>query len=243
VTNFEPLVAMKMPRYDTLDLAIPPLTRMLREVDRVRPDVIHISTPGPVGLVGLIASRMMRCPVVGVYHTDFPAYIDRLFDDHVLTQTCSHAMRMFYKTFRAIFTRSEDYAASLERMGIERSRLTRLLPGIDLAAFNPGYRDVTIWDRLPAARVPRGAASRHGTRQPGASAVLRACERRKEPAHADEDLEGCAGASGFHWLASGTGDRRRRPVSAGDGKGTDRLERPVPRVPPRPRAFGDLRIK
>ncbi|MCG3121892.1 MAG: GDP-mannose-dependent alpha-mannosyltransferase [Phycisphaerales bacterium] len=157
VTNFEPLFAMKMPRYDTLDLAIPPLTRMLREVDRVRPDVIHISTPGPVGVVGLIASRMMRCPVVGVYHTDFPAYIDRLFDDHVLTQTCSHAMRMFYRTFRAIFTRSEDYAASLERMGIERGRLTRLLPGIDLTDFNPGYRDPSIWDRLPAAAGPGGS--------------------------------------------------------------------------------------
>lgn len=149
VVNFNPLLAMKMPRYENLDVVFPPLTRMLREADKIQPDVIHISTPGPVGLAGLIAARMLRCPVAGVYHTDFPAYIDRLFDDHVMTTTCARAMRLFYGGFRAIFTRSDDYARGLAEMGIDPARLTRLLPGIDLSAFTPAMRDPAVWSMLP----------------------------------------------------------------------------------------------
>ncbi len=159
VTNFEPILAMKMPKYENLDLTLPPLLPMLRAADAIQPDVVHISTPGPVGLVGLLASRMLRCPAIGVYHTDFPAYIDRLFEDHVLTSTSRHAMRLFYSSFQAIFTRSEDYAQNLRAMGVNPGRLSRLLPGIDLHAFGPRFRDTGIWEALPGRTCHPGPAS------------------------------------------------------------------------------------
>ncbi len=80
VFNFDPVFATKMPKYEQLELALPPLTRILRHIDRHQPDVIHISTPGPVGLVGYLAARMLKVPVLGVYHTDFPAYVEHLFE-------------------------------------------------------------------------------------------------------------------------------------------------------------------
>ncbi|CAN0580980.1 unnamed protein product, partial [Laminaria digitata] len=72
VQNFTPVYARAMPGYDTLELAIPPAIELLRAAEDFAPDVIHISTPGPVGSVGFIAARLMRVPIVGVYHTDFP---------------------------------------------------------------------------------------------------------------------------------------------------------------------------
>lgn len=163
VTNFEPLFHTKMPGYETLDVTLPPLLPILRHVESHRPDVIHISTPGPVGIVGLIAARMLRVPVVGVYHTDFPAYIDNLFDDFTFTSASEWYMRWFYSGFRAILTRSTGYTGSLMRLGLDAGRIRPLAPGFEAAKFNPRFRDDSIWARLETqcGAAARGL-SRHG---------------------------------------------------------------------------------
>lgn len=148
VYNFDPVFSTRMPKYDNLDLCLPPLMRILRHVDKHQPDVIHISTPGPVGCIGFLAAKMLRVPVLGVYHTDFPAYIDRLFDDHGLTRLSESFMRGFYQPFTAIFTRSEDYVRSLTKLGLDGSRIVSLMPGFDVEQFNPGYANRSIWKDL-----------------------------------------------------------------------------------------------
>ncbi len=148
IYNFDPVFATKLPKYENLDLCLPPLMRILRHIDKHQPDVIHISTPGPVGCVGFLAAKMLRIPVLGVYHTDFPAYIDRLFDDSGLTRLSESFMRGFYKPFTAIFTRSEDYVQSLASLGLDRERIVSLMPGFDTKEFNPGFADRTIWKRF-----------------------------------------------------------------------------------------------
>lgn len=145
IHNFEPIFATGMPKYDNLEVCLPPLLRILRHVDRHQPDVIHISTPGPVGLAGLLAGRMLKVPILGVYHTDFPAYVDRLLDDQAFTWICRLYMKWFYTPFRAIFTRSVDYVESLTELGMKREAVVPLLPGVDVDVFHPRYRDVTVW--------------------------------------------------------------------------------------------------
>lgn len=148
ITNFQPVFAAAMPRYEQLEVALPPVVRMLRHADRFQPDVIHISTPGPVGCVGFLAARMLRAPMLGVYHTDFPAYIEHLFEDASMTWACSRFMRAFYAPFRNVFTRSRDYAESLKKLGMPEDRLVTLRPGIDTQTFHPRYRDESIWSRV-----------------------------------------------------------------------------------------------
>lgn len=148
VRNFKPLARMRMPRYPELDLVIPPVTAMLRAVELWRPHVIHVSTPGPVGLVGLLAAWKLGVPLAGVYHTDFPAYIDRLFDDHVLTGAAARFMVQIYGRFRVIFTRSVEYSRRLQAMGIDGGRVVALRPGIVLQSFAPHLRRTAIWEEL-----------------------------------------------------------------------------------------------
>ncbi len=148
--NFDPVYAAPLPKYDGLEVVLPPLVPMLRHLDRHQPDCIHISTPGPVGLVGFVAAKMLRVPVLGVYHTDFPSYIDALFKDHALTVVSEKFMRLFYKPFAAIFTRSEEYVESLVRLGMERGRCCALMPGFESGSFCPRFRDVSVWERFPA---------------------------------------------------------------------------------------------
>lgn len=148
IYNFEPVFAGKMPRYETLDFVLPPLMKILRHVDKHQPDVIHISTPGGVGCIGFLVAKMLRVPVLGVYHTDFPAYVDDLFDDHGLTKMTEKFMRGFYKPFSAIFTRSEQYKQSLTRLGLDENRIIRLLPGFDNTLFHPSHREPFVWQKL-----------------------------------------------------------------------------------------------
>ena len=150
VFNFDPVFATSMPRYQNLELVFPPLVPILRHLDRHQPDCIHISTPGPVGMIGFIAARMLRVPVLGVYHTDFPSYVDNLFEDHAFTYACERFMRFFYKPFWAVFTRSQDYVDSLVRLGLERERCCALMPGFESQAFHPRFRDCSTWDRFAA---------------------------------------------------------------------------------------------
>jgi glycosyltransferase involved in cell wall biosynthesis/predicted phosphodiesterase len=39
-----------------------------------KPDVLHVSTPGPFGCFGITLARQLRLPLVGIYHTDFSGY-------------------------------------------------------------------------------------------------------------------------------------------------------------------------
>ncbi len=48
----------------------------LRAVAAHRPDVIHVHTPGPVGLLGVLAARRLGLPLVQTYHTDLHAYAE-----------------------------------------------------------------------------------------------------------------------------------------------------------------------
>lgn len=153
IHNLKPIFAMKMPKYPTLDIVTPPFGRMLALARRSRPDVFHLSTPGPVGLTGLLAAKMAGAPRLGVYHTDFPAYIAHLFRDPVFTRITSDYMKFFYNSFERIFSRSEDYIEALERLGFPRERCVRLRPGVALETFGPEHRDTAIWSEHPEIRT------------------------------------------------------------------------------------------
>ncbi|MBK7403412.1 MAG: glycosyltransferase [Phycisphaerales bacterium] len=218
IFNFEPVFATSMPRYQNLEVVFPPLVPILRHLDRHQPDCIHISTPGPVGLIGFLAARMLRVPVLGVYHTGFPSYVDNLFEDHAFTYACERFMRFFYKPFWAIFTRSQDYVESLARLGLDRDRCA-LMPGFESGAFHPRFRDRSTWDRFPAMDPESvkvlyvGRVSLEKT-----CPFSRRCEAGPAQARrAGSQRRTCRG--------------RRRPLPRADAAGTPQAPGPFPRLP------------
>jgi glycosyltransferase involved in cell wall biosynthesis len=148
IHNLPPVLAMKMPRYENLELVWPPVRRMLRFAAEHRPTAIHVSTPGPVGLVGRLAAQGLGVPLLGTYHTDFPAYIDRLFDLQGLTWLTRAVMSDFYRPFDIVFTRSAEYRDAMHALGVDASHLETLRPGITTAAFDPRCADASIWNSL-----------------------------------------------------------------------------------------------
>ncbi len=139
VRNFKPLWARPMPGYPQLDVVLPPALAMIAFALEFRPDVIHLSTPGSVGTAGLIASMLLRVPVAGVYHTDFPAYVDHIFHDDSLTYFTQASMGLFYKRFSRVLSRSEEYREGILRIGVSPDKLGTLLAGIRTQEFSPRF--------------------------------------------------------------------------------------------------------
>lgn len=152
--NFPPRAAGRMPRYEHLELAWPPRGRMLREIAALRPDAVHVSTPGPVGLAGRGLAKKLGAPLLGTYHTDFPAYLEHLFEDAVMGEITSAVMRWFYAPFDRLFSRSEEYMTRMQAAGLDRARMVKLHPGMDTEAFHPRFRDETIWTKVGTGAGP-----------------------------------------------------------------------------------------
>ena len=150
--NFAPMLSKAMPYYETLSLSLPPVLEMLEWADRQQFDVIHVSTPGPVGLVGMLAAKMLRVPMLTTYHTDFPAYVENLTKDARLSRVTEKYMRWFYGRAANVFSRSGAYHFNLRELGISDDKLRTITPGINTQKFSPARRDQTIWNTLKVDR-------------------------------------------------------------------------------------------
>lgn len=145
--NFPPMLSKPVPYYKTLSLSLPPVLEMLEAADRNQYDVIHVSTPGPVGLVGMLAAKMLRVPMLTTYHTDFPAYVENLTRDARMVRGCEKYMRWFYGRARSVFSRSGAYHFNLRELGVADEHLRTITPGINTQKFNPVHRDLAVWNQ------------------------------------------------------------------------------------------------
>jgi 1,2-diacylglycerol 3-alpha-glucosyltransferase len=59
-----------------LRLAVMRFDRQIKRVAAWSPDVVHVHTPGPVGLLGVLSARSLGVPVIHTYHTDLQGYAD-----------------------------------------------------------------------------------------------------------------------------------------------------------------------
>ena len=171
LVNFPPIVARRMPRYPDLDIVAPPVVAMLQHAMARRADVVHTSTPGPVGLVGRMAAPLSSAPVCGVYHTDFPAYLQELYQSQFMGWATAQTMRAFYAGVRKVFSRSEEYVRALEGIGVGRERIDR-----PFRRFAEGFgrrRHVAL-DRDDQRRFLRGA------RLAGSARYEAQCERKDQ---------------------------------------------------------------
>lgn len=146
--NFVPVLSRLMPYYPDLPLCLPPVLEILQWADAQQFDIIHASTPGPMGLCGWLVSRMLRVPLVGTFHTDIPSYIAQLCGDHRIAGGSTAYLRWFYGQMDRVFARSRAYRASLRSLGVADEKLAMIEPAIDTRTFRPSGHDGQIWREL-----------------------------------------------------------------------------------------------
>jgi glycosyltransferase involved in cell wall biosynthesis len=184
--RFQPLFSTPMPLYPELALSIPPVAEVLEFADRQQYDAIHVSTPGPMGLCGLLVAKMLRVPLLGTHHTDFPAYVAKLTGDHRMAGGATAYLRWLYGAMQTIFSRSSAYHRPLHDLGVYNDRLATTLPGIDTGTFHPRHRDAGLFERLNIPQPRRllyvGRISAEKNLPLLAEAFLRLCRTRRDTA-------------------------------------------------------------
>lgn len=128
------------------------LPRILADTRRFRPDIIHITGPTELGLLGAWIARHLRVPLVASWHTNVHEYaatrsgwLTRLFGgggQRLTRQIESSTLRttaLFYRQALMLFAPNAELCALLERVTGQPCHL--MTRGVDTEAFSPVYRD------------------------------------------------------------------------------------------------------
>ena len=148
IKNFKPIGEFELPEYELQRLSFPPIMQILDYVQREQFTEVIISTPGPMGLTGLLAAKMLNLQTSGIYHTDIPEYVRILTEDRFLESLAWSYMHWLYGQVDTVFVNSEQYRQCWIDRGFAPEKLKILPRGLDTDLFNPNRRDATWWQRF-----------------------------------------------------------------------------------------------
>ena len=117
--------------YNAWTLRLPSLLRAVDLIAREAPREIIISTPGPVGLAGLAAARLLRVKCTGVYHTDFTRQADQFIGDHWVSGMVESYTRGFFTLMDEVRVPTTRYMTMLADRGLEPSKMKLFPRGIE----------------------------------------------------------------------------------------------------------------
>jgi len=150
IKNFKPIGEFELPEYELQKLSFPPILQILDYIQREKFTEIIISTPGPIGLTGLLAAKLLNLQTSGIYHTDFPQYIRILTEDGFLESVAWRYMHWFYGQLDTVFVNSEEYRQSWIKRGFDPTKLKIFPRGLDTELFHPARRDPAFFEKFGA---------------------------------------------------------------------------------------------
>ncbi|MGB7294902.1 MAG: glycosyltransferase [Candidatus Aminicenantales bacterium] len=129
--------SFRLPGYETYLLRIPSILHSLELICNADPDEIIISTPGPVGMLGLLAAKLLHAKSVGIYHTDFTLQAQKIIPDESVAKLLENLVRSFYSAMDEIRVPTHEYIQILESRGFDLSKMKIFQRGIDVDMFTP----------------------------------------------------------------------------------------------------------
>ena len=146
VINFAPVGVFAIPEYELQKLSFPPILEFLDHVVRQGYTELILSTPGPMGLTGLLAAKILGLRISAIYHTDFPQYARFLSeDDPMMEGVAWNYMHWFYSQMDRVYVNSQRYLDRWVEKGLSRDKLCILPRGLETTAFDARYRQPDFW--------------------------------------------------------------------------------------------------
>jgi len=142
IINIPYIHSFELPYYEKYSIKVPSILAALKEIYAFEPDEIIISTPGPVGMAGFIAAKLMGVKCSGIYHTDFTSQSMEIIKDESAASIVEAYTRWFYSSLDEVRVPSEKYVSILRARGFEASKMSIFRRGIDTKLFSnrPGGR-------------------------------------------------------------------------------------------------------
>jgi glycosyltransferase involved in cell wall biosynthesis len=133
------IASLPFPPYPAIRLSLPQYGAVATFLDAFDPDVVHVATEGPLGLMGRRYAVRRRVPLITSYHTNFPQYA-RHYRAGSLEPLVWRWLRWFHRPAVLTQTPGEAVRDELERRGIFNPIVWGR--GVDTTHFHPARRSV-----------------------------------------------------------------------------------------------------
>src|SRR5262249_13958760 len=137
-----------LPKYDRLQIRFPPFLDLLRYFQESGFTKVQISTPGIIGLSGLLAAKTLHLETAATYHTSIPEYVENYTRDISLEAVAWKYMIAFYHAVDEVLVPSKFIARLLHKRGLRNRKLLILDRWVDVDAFHPRHRTPGFWARF-----------------------------------------------------------------------------------------------
>ena len=137
---FTSVASRGMPQYSGLKIHFPPFLDLLKYLQEEGFTKMQISTPGTVGLAGLLAAKVLQIETSSTYHTSFPEYVEDFTKDISLEALTWKYMILFYHSVDEVVVPSKFIARLLHERGLRNRALLVLDRWVDLERFHPRHR-------------------------------------------------------------------------------------------------------
>lgn len=134
------VVDVDVPFYPGLRIGVPSLAAAVQTLTEGAFDVIHVCSPGPVGIAGVLLARALGLPLVGSYHTELTAYAGMRSGEQRLAESMRMALSTFYGACELVLSPSPAADEALAQIGVPGERVLRWDRGVDCERFSPSRR-------------------------------------------------------------------------------------------------------
>jgi glycosyltransferase involved in cell wall biosynthesis/predicted metal-dependent phosphoesterase TrpH len=175
-----PAVAeIDVPYYPGLSIGVPSLPAAVHLLADGAFDAIHVCSPGPAGIAGVLVARALGLPLVGSYHTELTAYADLRSEQQHLTDAMALAVGAFYNACDVVLSPSLASDKALAAVGMPAEKVLRWDRGVDTARFDPSLRGTRLLEQRRIEVLYSGRITREKGAELLAEAFLLA--RAQEP--------------------------------------------------------------
>jgi glycosyltransferase involved in cell wall biosynthesis/predicted metal-dependent phosphoesterase TrpH len=148
----------EVPYYPGLRIGVPSLSAAVQTLADGEFDLIHVCSPGPVGIVGALVSRGLGVPLLGSYHTELTAYAGLRSGERRVAEAMAAGVSAFYGACDLVLSPSPASDAALAAIGVGPERTARWDRGVDTTRFDPGLREQGLQELAASgAAKPDGA--------------------------------------------------------------------------------------
>lgn len=129
-----PFAQLRAPFYPEIPLSLPWPNVINDQLKQFKPDHVHISTEGPIGLMVRHYCRQRGWKFSTSYHTRFPEYLQQLAN--VPTSWSYRVLRWFHNRSSSLMVATPSLEAELKQRGFT-APMNRWSRGVDLTQFQP----------------------------------------------------------------------------------------------------------
>ena len=133
-------IGVGIPFYREMKMYVPSIRRFVRQAVADNIDLIHFTTPGPVGLAAMYVAAALRIPMVGSFHTDLAAYARALSGSAWLGRLMREYLRWPYGKCERILVPSDATRQTLIKGRIDPAKIHIWRRGVSTEQFTPAKR-------------------------------------------------------------------------------------------------------